>query len=75
MSWDEEVVQAGTRPSLFVRAVKEMGVEGVGARRVMVTGTFGAGRPVRVSRMWQVIGGRVAGAIVCDCVFLDVEVR
>ncbi len=25
-----------------------------------VTGMFGAGRPVRVSRMWQVMGGLVA---------------
>ena len=74
MSVDE--VQEGTRPSLFVRAVKAIGELGCGVRRVIVTGMLEAGRPVRVSRMWQVIGGRVAGAIFgggCGCGCVEVR--
>jgi hypothetical protein len=33
-------------------------MRGGGERSVSVTGTSGAGVPVRVSRIWQVIGGR-----------------
>lgn len=48
-----------TRPSALVRDVHfRPGMRGGGDRRVNVTGTEGAGVPVRVSRMWQVIGGR-----------------
>lgn len=45
------------RPSVFV--IPRRGAEGPrGARRVRVTLRLGAGRPVVVSRTWQVIGGR-----------------
>lgn len=48
-----------TRPSELVTEVHlRPGMRGAGDRRVSVTGTSGAGVPVRVSRMWHVIGGR-----------------
>ena len=48
------------RPSADVRAVKST-VGLLGRRRVRVTKTEAAGRPVVWSRMWQVIGSRCGG--------------
>lgn len=42
-------------------------MRGAGERRVSVTGTSGAGVPVRVSRMWQVIGGRAVAILRFGC--------
>jgi len=55
-----------TRPSELVVPVKGVGggLEGERGRGVSVTGMEVAGRPVVVSRTWQVIGGRVGEAIV-----------
>lgn len=51
--------QAVTRPSELVIDVHlRPGMRGAGERSVSVTGTSGAGVPVRVSRIWHVIGGR-----------------
>src|ERR1700712_5742245 len=51
--------QAVTRPSALVREVHlRPGIKGGGERRVSVAGTEGAGVPVSVSSMWQVMGGR-----------------
>lgn len=61
---EDEGVQAVTRPSAFVVAVKAtVSPSLVGPEEessVKVTGISAAGRPVVVSRTWQVIGGREA---------------
>lgn len=74
-----EGVQAVTRPSLFVVAVKvkvelevEEEEEGEGWR-VRVTGMLAAGRPMVVSRTWHVIGG-FAGVVVVVVIVVGVGV-
>ena len=52
--------QAVTRPSLFVVAVQWAVVACEGERSLSFTGMEGAGRPVTVSRTWQVMKGRSA---------------
>ena len=74
-----ESVQAVTRPSTLVDAVKMEEVVGSGGlgfvrmvvRFVRVTARFWAGRPVVVSRTWQVIGVR-EGAVVMSLLGLSV---
>ena len=52
-------VQAVTRPSVLVVAVKVVGCAEVlvGECKVRVTGMLAAGRPSVVSRTWHVMGG------------------
>lgn len=70
-------VQAVTRPSVFVVAVKVRVVvveeEEEEGYRVSVTGMLAAGRPMVVSRTWHVIGG-FAGVVVVIVGFVVVVV-
>jgi hypothetical protein len=53
-----EEVQVGTRPSLLVVAVQWEVVAWEGERSLSLTEMLAPGRPVTVSRTWQVIKGR-----------------
>lgn len=68
---DPETCHSGTRPSEFVCAVNDIGGSEdemlEEERRVRRMSMLAAGVPVRVSRMWQVIGGRAGMEYILNC--------
>ena len=71
MSLDAAEFQLGTRPSSLVVAVQAPVEASDGDNSLSVTLMPAPGRPVVVSRTWQVMKGRFAIALVVRCDLID----